>query len=96
MSDYKFSTVWKYPLDEGASVQEVHVQTATRVVHVGYDPAGVLAMWCEVDPSKNKRTWEIRLVPTGGEIPDGFQYLGTFKKEWFVGHLYAKAIFTKP
>lgn len=93
MSEYRFSTIWKFPLKE-VDVQEIQVPTATKPIHFGRDPAGALCMWAEVDPTKNKRTWIIHLVPTGGEIPDDdhLLYLGTFTHEWFVGHFYCKAV----
>lgn len=83
-----FRTIWKFnvlgrdfgvAMPRGARVLAVQAQNDNAV------------MWALVDPNAEPIVREFRLVLTGGTADvDGWNYVGTFQQDWFVGHLFEK------
>lgn len=89
-------TVLKYVLRPADGVAEIQVPQASKVVHVGYDPNNLLALWVEQPTAEGTEVLEqiarrIHVVATGESIPTvATRYLGTAARtgQTMVWHLY--------
>ena len=74
-------TVWKYPLHLEDS-QVIQVPSGAQLLTVQMQ--GVATIRALVDPSKELKPLEVRIVGTGNAGPDvtGFTYLGTVHVFW--------------
>lgn len=83
-------TIHKYPLAPGAA--QVSTYEGVRFLHVDtqHDEPVV---WAEVNTLERERLVTIHAVPTGGSVPAGTDYLGTFQLAGgnLVFHAYAEA-----
>jgi hypothetical protein len=85
-------TVYKYPLDAPSTSVKGHVSlTPLAVAMQGGSPT----VWAETffDGEAHEAgyiTHTFTIVPTGGEVPTGSEYVDTFYQDWFVGHVYHK------
>lgn len=83
--------VYKYVL-ENRNPNEYGIDTLTipisfRLLHAGIQN-NQITIWIEVDPSDEKVTRRVQIVPTGKEIPSRMIYIGTVFQESFVWHIY--------
>jgi hypothetical protein len=86
-------SVWKYPLAWSADTQQVPMPLHAAVVHVALQD-DVPTVWAEVQAQRPGMLAKIRLfriVGTGGEVPDRFEYRGTVHHDGFVFHVYEGA-----
>ena len=71
----------KVAMKEGAAVLSVGVQ------------GDWLQLWAEVDPEAPITFHPVSVVPTGGEVPDGQQFVGTAQlPDGTVWHVYAESV----
>lgn len=80
-------TIWKFSINdydnqvfmpEGAKILSVQIQNGEAV------------LWALVDPDALKRNRMFRVFATGENVftPEKWNYIGTFQKGWFVGHVF--------
>ncbi len=69
-------TIHKFRL-QTTPQQLVNMPDDAVILHVGYDPNGLLALWAFVDTDRNMFSRDIRIFGTGHEVEDGLEYLGT-------------------
>ena len=82
-------TIYNYPLDI-TDEQTLMVPDPARVRHVGLDPNGVACLWAEVDPDAERVAMQVRIVGTGGQVPQGSgEHIGSFLGGAYVWHVYA-------
>lgn len=81
-------TIWKYKLPI-RDLTRVEVEFGAKLIHVGVDPAGDPAIWCEVEPSGKTIVLPLFVLGTGHEIPAAAdQHVGSFVDGPFVWHVY--------
>lgn len=78
-------TVWKEALEawvagSGHLIAHPEVPAGARVVKVD-EQHGIVCAWFECDSTAPPANIEVALVPTGGQIPEGFEHLSTFLAE---------------
>lgn len=84
------NTIWKYPLSiiERQSI-DVPGELPMVVRHVGADPAGLLCLWIEVDPSAVRCYRDVFVLGTGHPIPaDAGAFVGSAVIDPFVWHVF--------
>lgn len=83
--------IHKYPLTCGEGELAIRIHAGFEPLHVNIDRNGQPALWAKVDVSQKLITAVFLIVATGAELPLGCnKYLGTFVKDWFVGHVFLK------
>lgn len=83
-------TIYKYPL-QPVGRQLLPLPEQARILSVGLDPSGNLALWAEVDSENKKLSREIIIAGTGNPLPtdlDKTRFLGSVKDGAFMWHLY--------
>jgi hypothetical protein len=60
------SKIWKFELAHGE--QTLEMPKLEDVVHAGIDNTNTSCIWAQVDPSTDKRKFEVRVVATGEEF----------------------------
>ena len=82
--------IYKYVLDyKGVDQFPIDVPVGAAPLHVGFDPAGNLAVWALVDPSAPSERVVVTVVGTGQGIrADAGKYFGTFIESLFVFHVF--------
>jgi hypothetical protein len=56
--------VLKYPI-EITDRQEINMPNRAKLIHVGYDPLGVLCVWAVVDERNKRKPVVVSVVGTG-------------------------------
>jgi hypothetical protein len=91
MGDIAMNTIYKYPLSL-ADAFELEQPEGAMFLACGVQGDQPVA-WFKVDPNRPHIRYKFCVATTGGAIPAGLYYLGTFqiasKLGWpFVGHLF--------
>jgi hypothetical protein len=99
--------IWKYALPISTGMQDLVVPYACKLLHVDHQPPDgpgegslrelEIQVWAAVSwpedvvAAPDVVAVKVTVVPTGGDIPDGFDYLGTVLMAGgrLVWHLYA-------
>jgi hypothetical protein len=84
-------TIYKYPVDLKNESSKVELPLGAKFLTIALQH-GTVQMWFEVYDQQPKIEQEFRVVGTGWEIPEGWEYLGTCLNigQSFVWHLYRK------
>lgn len=79
--------IHKYRIDPGAWTRI----PADKIIHFGPDPKGVLCAWGEADPDQIAAKWEVCVLGTGWNMPEGpIKHLGSCLADLYVWHLYGR------
>ena len=54
----------------------LEIPAGAKALHVGWQNKR-LNLWAQVDPEVPKLKRRVAVVPTGGEVPDGWEFAGT-------------------
>lgn len=80
--------IFKYKLEDSGSIQTFPVSRDCKVLTVQMQN-GYPTVWIEMDEAKINTRIKFRIRVTGEEFEDDNSiYIGTFQKDWFVGHVY--------
>lgn len=81
-------TIWKFEFSLEAS-GSVEMPIGARILHVNRLWPQTVTLWAEVDTDHALETRSFAVVGTGHPLPSGSrEYLGTFKDQPFVWHVY--------
>lgn len=86
------STIWKYRLHLGSHGNRITLRPRSaswpwiRVANQN----GQITLWAEIDPDRDEDEWILWVVPTGGLIPAGANYVGSCDVGAFVWHVYVE------
>jgi hypothetical protein len=69
-------SVWKFLLDETGNPQPLHMPEEAEILTV-HQQAGRVALWAEVDANKPRVPRWFIITPTGGQVPENGEYVGT-------------------
>lgn len=79
----------QYPAVAALGDFYINAPHGSKAVHVGIQPStGIPSIWMEVESTYPVEKILFHLSGTGIELPIGLTYLGSFVKDWFVGHVY--------
>lgn len=68
--------IFKYTIDP-FEPHQLRMPRGARILHV-HEQNGQLRLWAEVDPDAPEEQRPIRVVPTGGDVPDfPWEYVGS-------------------
>lgn len=89
-------TIWKFELkieDE----QVITMPAGSKILQTVQIQEGKVVIWAFCTPSDKKEKVTIMTYGTGNPIPDEITpmkliYIGTYQKDWFVGHVFLKKI----
>lgn len=76
--------IWKYSIEPGS--QLLDIPGLERFLAVGVQESGPV-VWAIVRPDEPTKKVLVHVKVTGGVPPDG-EYVGTFQRGWFVGHVF--------
>lgn len=84
-------TIWKYSLPDQTRFM-LDLPSVHRILAVQVQGDDV-CLWALVDTETPKVPVAFRVLLTGAEIDQwefrgGAEYIGTFQRDWFVGHLF--------
>lgn len=83
------TAVWKFEVPVDDSVHTLTMPAPARVVHVGCQRPGVVAVWAEVGAgSQDTAERGFRVYGTGQEVSGS--YVGTAHDDGLVWHVYAE------
>lgn len=82
-------SVWQFPIPTGQGLLgtvaettfEVNVPNGAKFLTINRNGKRESALYFEVDPNEPVLTRRFAWIPTGGPVPDGATYLGTFDVE---------------
>lgn len=80
--------IWKFPLLNPDN--QVLMPLGAKVLAIQIQD-GDLMLWALVDPHySTTESRMFRIFATGEEVysPEKWEYIGTFQKSWFVGHVF--------
>lgn len=78
------TTIWKYSLMPHLTMLAIPgFQRFLTVALQGHVPT----VWAVVNPTEDLEAVQVWITPTGGPFVEG-EYLGTFQRDWFVGHVF--------
>ena len=83
--------IHKFPIDAGSGmIQEIKLSGKLYSFLKVDMQNNVPMVWATIDQTKPKETVKLRIIVTGMEFdPSEFgAYIGTFQRDWFVGHLW--------
>ena len=86
--------IWKYIVYVTAPPQPLQMPVGARILHVDSQrPTGdAVTFWAEVDPQAERETRTFMVFPTGFDIDEGVEYVGTAMPiPELVWHLYEVA-----
>lgn len=87
--------VWKFPIPFGIGVEPwVTMPKGSRPLHVDVQN-GVPCVWALVNPdlmSERLRQTKVKVYATGQEVDPGDTYLGTYKIDWTVWHVFVGSV----
>lgn len=83
--------IWRFPL-QIEQRQLVHVPAGAVFLDVSVGEDSQPCVYALIDPDAQAEPSVVTVVTTGEEFdPDGMTYLGTFKIDWYVGHVWLGA-----
>jgi hypothetical protein len=80
-------TIWKFAIKPSVNIYMLPAKA--KILSVGLQENGP-QFWAEVDPDAPVTSRCLAAIPTGGEIPNKADYLGTIHgiDGWMVFHIY--------
>jgi hypothetical protein len=80
--------VYKYNIPR-QELSTIEIPFDSTFLHIGIQD-GLIMMWIEVDPEKDKHPRSFFVIGTGWEVPPNANYVGTVFIDEFVWHVYTK------
>ena len=68
--------VWKFLLQEHGEPQQLFIPAEAEILAV-HEQQGRVALWAEVDANLSRLPRWFIITPTGGQVPENAEYLGT-------------------
>lgn len=83
------NTIYKFPL-KSQQAQVVYIYKGAKLLTAQVQEEKI-CIWAEVCTSQPMQEVEVAVVPTGGDVPVGFEYLDTcLVTAWAVLHVYTR------
>lgn len=77
--------IYKYPLGDFQTDVELPVQGTILTAQM---QDGRVTLWAAVDISRGVEKRRIRVLPTGADLPDGYEYIATVQDGFYVWHVF--------
>lgn len=79
------TTIYKYPLAEFE--QNIQMPQGATILAAQMQD-GRITLWAACDPCNESEARKFRVIGTGGDLPDGFEYVGTVQSGPYVWHVF--------
>lgn len=90
-------TVWKFPAPHGLGIPQgvaakygmfnLRVPKGAEFLSVGIQN-GRVVLWARVDPYADTEERVVLLTGTDNDAPEDGEFIGTYQRDWFVGHVF--------
>jgi hypothetical protein len=86
-------TIYKYVVPSRAENLTIEMKEEAKILCVQMQKDDI-CIWAEIDTEAHSWDRHFRIIVTGEGFPAGIAlvYIGTFQKDWFVGHLYEEIV----
>jgi len=84
-------SIYKYPISAQMDLT-IQMPVDARVVHVGRDHSQQPCLWVLLTPGPATQSRKFGIYGTGGQVPDHWEYVGTYADLPYVWHVFEEKI----
>lgn len=86
--------IHKYPINDPVIqgqvvVQSINMHKGAKILHCT-EQNGDPTLWVMEDPKQEREERIFTVVPTGGDVPESEDYVGTVRIDWMVFHVFER------